>query len=89
FRRPVSMRLPPSIVVHRERYDDGALASEISAYDARRRAREPIAPGSLKNNDVHPPREGVGWSENVARQLSVPERFGFATWLRTKGFDLA
>ena len=89
FRRPVSMRLPPSVVVHRERYDDAALTERVAAYDDRRRAREPIAPGSLKNNDVYPPREGVGWSENVARQLSVPERFGFAAWLRTRGFDLA
>ena len=53
-----------------------------------RRARTGGA-GSLKNNDVYPPREGVGWSENVARQLSVPERFGFAAYLRTRGFDLA
>jgi hypothetical protein len=43
----------------------------------------------LKNNDVYKPKEGVGWGENVARQLSVPERFGFAAYLRTKGFDLA
>jgi FMN reductase [NAD(P)H] len=89
FRRPVSMRLPPSIVVHRERYDDSGLEHDAAAYDARRREREPVAPGALKNNDVHKPREGVGWSENVARQLSVPERFGFAAYLRTKGFDLA
>jgi nitroreductase/FMN reductase [NAD(P)H] len=89
FRRPVSMRLPPSVVVHRERYDDSAMADEVRAYDERRRAREPVAPGSLKNNDVYPPRDGVGWSENVARQLSVPERFGFAAYLRTRGFDLA
>ena len=89
FRRPVSMRLPPSVVVHRERYDDSALPAGIAAYDERRRAREPVAAASLKNNDVYPPREGVGWSENVARQLSVPERFGFAAYLRTKGFDLA
>jgi FMN reductase [NAD(P)H] len=89
FRRPVSMRLPPSIVVHRERYDDSKLPENVAAYDERRRAREPVAPGGLKNNDVYPPREGVGWSENVARQLSVPERFGFAAYLRTKGFDLA
>jgi nitroreductase/FMN reductase [NAD(P)H] len=89
FRRPISMRLPPSIVVHRERYDDSALERDTAAYDARRREREPVAPGSLKNNDIYPPREGVGWSENVARQLSVPERFGFAAYLRTKGFDLA
>jgi FMN reductase [NAD(P)H] len=89
FRRPVSMRLPPEVVVHRERYDDSALTDQIGAYDDRRRTRDPIAPGSLKNNDVYPPREGVGWSENAARQLSVPERFGFKAFLRTKGFDLA
>ncbi|MDR3536004.1 MAG: nitroreductase family protein [Acetobacteraceae bacterium] len=89
FRRPVSMRLPPSVVVHRERYDDTALADAVGAYDERRRARDPVAAGSLKNNDVYPSREGVGWSENVARQLSVPERFGFAAYLKTKGFDLA
>jgi FMN reductase [NAD(P)H] len=89
FRRPVSMRLPPSVVVHRERYDDSELADELAAYDARRRAREPLAAGSLKNNDVYGSKEGVGWSENAARQLSVPERFGFAAYLRTRGFDLA
>jgi FMN reductase [NAD(P)H] len=89
FRRPVSMRLPPSIVVHRERYDDSLLERDAAAYDARRREREPKSPTSLKNTDVYPPREGVGWSEDVARQLSVPERFGFKAYLRTKGFDLA
>ncbi|MEO8715595.1 MAG: NADPH-dependent oxidoreductase, partial [Acetobacteraceae bacterium] len=78
-----------AVVVHRERYDDSAMEDEVTAYDERRRTREPIAPGSLKNLDVHGPKEGVGWSENVARQLSVPERFGFAAWLRTRGFDLA
>jgi FMN reductase [NAD(P)H] len=89
FRRPVSMRLPPSVVVHRERYSDSALADDIAQYDARRHARDPVAPGSQKNNDIYPPRDGVCWSENVARQLSVPERFGFAAYLKTKGFDLA
>ena len=89
FRRPVSMRLPPSVVVHRERYDDSQLPEHVKAYDGRRRARDPVAAGGLKNNDVYPPRDGVGWSENVARQLSVPERFGFKAYLRTKGFDLA
>jgi FMN reductase [NAD(P)H] len=89
FRRPVSMRLPPSVVVHRERYDETHQDAEIQMYDERRRAREPVAAGGLKNNDVYPPREGVCWSENVARQLSVPERFGFGPYLRTRGFDLA
>jgi len=89
FRRPVSMRLPPAVVVHRERYDDAALPEQVGAYDARRRAREPLAPAGLKSNDVYGPKEGVGWSENCARQLSVPERYGFAAYLKTRGFDLA
>ncbi|HET8995624.1 MAG TPA: nitroreductase family protein [Acetobacteraceae bacterium] len=89
FRRPVSMRLPPAVVVHRERYDDSNLQADVQGYDERRRTRDPVAAGSLKNNDVYPPRDGVGWSENVARQLSVPERFGFAAYLKTRGFDLA
>ncbi|WP_428491451.1 nitroreductase family protein [Rhodopila sp.] len=89
FRRPLSMRLPPSVVVHRERYDDSGLDAEIAAYDQRRTARDPVAAAALKNNDVYPPREGVGWSENAARQLSVPERFGFLAYLKTRGFDLA
>src|SRR5579864_5126054 len=42
FRRPVSMRLPPSVVVHRERYDDSALLDNVGAYDDRRREREPV-----------------------------------------------
>ena len=89
FRRPVSMRLPPAVVVHQERYEDRDLPDAIAAYDQRRAAREPVALGSQKNSDIYPPRDGVGWSENVARQLSVPERFGFAAYLKTKGFDLA
>ncbi len=88
-KRSTSMRLPQSIVLHRERYDDTNLPAELATYDERRRAREPVHPGGLKNNDVYAPREGVGWSENCARQLSVPERFGFSTYLKTRGFDLA
>nr|WP_294520317.1 nitroreductase family protein [uncultured Rhodopila sp.] len=86
FRRPVSMRLPPAVVVHRERYDDTRLESDIAAYDKR---RDPVPAASLKNNDIYPPRDGVGWSENAARQLSVPERFGFAAYLKARGFELA
>ena len=33
--------------------------------------------------------EGCTWSENAARQLSVPERANFRTWLATKGINLA
>ena len=32
--------------------------------------------------------EGCTWSENAARQTSVPERFGLRTWLKLRGLAL-
>ena len=60
-----------------------ALAAALEAYDALRARQKPRYP------DVHGPApDGCSWSENAARQLSVPERFGFRTWLRLRGFAL-
>ena len=82
-RNPVSPRLPPSVVVHRERYDDAKLAASLPAYDALRPPAKPRYP------EVHGPKpEGCAWSENSARQLSVPERANFRAWLATKGINL-
>lgn len=83
-----SMRLPPSVVQHRGRYHTEALETELRAYDERRTAREPTKPDKLKNTAVYPPAEGVGWTGNTARQLSVPERYGFRTWLKTRGLNV-
>jgi nitroreductase/FMN reductase [NAD(P)H] len=82
-RNAPSPRLPPSVVVHRERYDDGALAGALPAYDALRPGAKPRYP------EVHGPApEGCRWSENAARQLSVPERANFRAWLATKDINL-
>jgi nitroreductase/FMN reductase [NAD(P)H] len=79
-----SPRLPAQVVVHREAYDDAGLEAALPGYDALR------PPGKPRYPEVHGPAPaGCTWSENAARQLSVPERFGFATWLRGRGFDLA
>jgi nitroreductase/FMN reductase [NAD(P)H] len=76
-------RLPPSVVVHREAYDDSNLPVAMAEYDALRPRQKPRYP------EIHGPvPEGCTWSENAARQLSVPERFGFRTWLRLRGFAL-
>jgi len=82
-RNEVTPRLPPAAVVHREAYDEAGLDRALAAYDALRPKQRPRYP------EVHgPASEGCTWSENAARQLSVPERFGFRAWLRLRGFAL-
>lgn len=82
-RNEVTPRLPPAVVVHRERYEEAGLDAALDAYDALRPRQRPRYP------EVHGPApEGCTWSENAARQLSVPERFGFRAWLRLRGFAL-
>ena len=55
-------------------------------YDKRRLARQQYR----KQRDV--PRFGTaelyGWSEDKARQYSVPERADFGAFVRSKGFKL-
>lgn len=82
-RNATSPRLPPSVVVHRERYDDSGLAAAMPGYDALRPPAKPRYP------EVHGPvPEGCRWSENAARQLAVPERPAFRAWLAAKGIRL-
>jgi FMN reductase [NAD(P)H] len=84
----VSMRLPPSVVVHRDGYDDSGLEGEIAAYDDRVFAVAPIAPEKQRHVDRYGIAERGTWSENVARQLSLPERAGFRDWLRRQELNL-
>ncbi|MFC7538564.1 nitroreductase family protein [Siccirubricoccus deserti] len=79
----LSPRLPQRLVVHQETYDDSGLEAALPAYDTLRPPAKPRYP------DIHGPKpEGCGWSENAARQLSVPERFGLRTWLKLQGITL-
>jgi nitroreductase/FMN reductase [NAD(P)H] len=82
-RNATSPRLPQAVVVHRELYDDSGLAAALPDYDALRPPAKPRYP------EVHGAKaEGCTWSENAARQLSVPERANFRDWLATKGINL-
>lgn len=84
----VSMRLPPEIVTHEDRYDDSRLEAAIDAYDDRVFAKAPIPPEKQRHVDRYGVAERGVWSENVARQLSVPERPGFRDWLRRQALNL-
>jgi FMN reductase [NAD(P)H] len=86
--RDVSMRLPPALVVHRDRYDDGAFSRELAAYDERRHARQPIPPRSQRHVATYGELPVCHWSDNVARQLSLRERAQFTDFLRKNGFGL-
>jgi nitroreductase/FMN reductase [NAD(P)H] len=90
FEKPlISMRLPPSVVVHTDRYDDSALEKEVEAYDRRRHAERPIAKEKQRHTAKYGALDYCPWSEQVTRQLSLPERAGFKPYLKTHGMDIA
>ncbi len=84
----VTYRLPQSTVVHRETYDDASLDTDIDAYDARSHDLKQIKPSAQRHTDRYGVLEKCTWSENVARQLSLPERPHFTNFLRSKGIEL-
>jgi nitroreductase/FMN reductase [NAD(P)H] len=83
------MRLPPALTVHTDRYDDSKFRSEIEAYDRRREARHATPRESQRYVDRWGHTEPYGWSEDKARQYSVPERHSFGPYVRGQGFGLA
>lgn len=85
----ISLRLPPSVVVHRDRYDDSAMEAAVEDYDKRRHAHRPIPSDKQRHVDKYGAADYCPWSENVTRQLSHPERPGFKVFLEKHGFDLA
>lgn len=84
----ISPRLPLSLTVHTDRYDDIRLEAELDAYDARRSAVQPIAPEKQRDKDRFGVQERYGWSEDKARQVSRAARADFGRYLRDQGFRL-
>ena len=84
----LSLRLPPSVVVHTDRYDENALDADVEAYDRRRHEHRAIPPEKQRLVDKYGAVDYCPWSENATRQLSEPERAGFRAFLETHGFAL-
>ena len=84
----VSLRLPRHVTTHRDRYDDSALPSALDDYDRRRDARHAIPKEQQRSNAEFGEAAFYGWSEDKARQYSVPERADFGAFVRAKGFKL-
>ena len=84
----ISMRLPPSVVVHHDKYDDSNMEAEVDAYDKRRHAIYQIPPEKQRHTERYGALDYCPWSENTTRQLSEPERPGFRAFLNRHGFSL-
>jgi nitroreductase len=85
----ISMRLPTALTVHTDCYDDSRFTEEIASYDRRREARHATPRESQRFVDRWGYTESYGWSEDKARQYSVPERHSFGPFIRRHGFGLA
>jgi len=84
----VSMRLPPSVTVHLDRYDDSKAADEIDAYDRRREARFPTSKEKQRNVAKFGYANAYGWAEDKARQVAEPEGQEFADHVKETWFKL-
>jgi FMN reductase [NAD(P)H] len=84
-----SMRLPPAVTVHTDRYDDRDLPAQLESYDRRREARHATPRESQRFVDRWGYTEPYGWSEDKARQYSIPERHNVGPFIRRHGFTLA
>ncbi len=82
----MSPRLGLDVTIHRDRYDESALQEKIAAYDGRREAAQPYK--TQRYTDKFGVSARYGWSEDKARQYSVPERADFGRFVRRKGFKL-
>jgi len=82
----VSLRLPRTVTLHRDTYDDSRLAEAISDYDQRRNARHAIPKTQHRLIEAYGEAEFYGWSEDKARQAARPEGAAFPRYLRAHGF---
>ena len=79
-------RLGLDVTIHRDRYDESGLEEKIAAYDKRREAVQPYR--TQRYTEKFGQSAEYGWSEDKARQYSVPERADFGAFVRRKGFKL-
>jgi nitroreductase len=86
FEGVMSPRLGLDITIYRDRYDERSLKDKIAAYDVRREAVQPYK--TQRYVDKFGQNATYGWSEDKARQYSVPERADFGAFVRRKGFKL-
>ena len=84
----VSIRLSQDIVIHFDKYEEKDLIQKINKYDEIVFKKDPIPENKQRHVDLYGVAKKGTWSENISRQLSVPERSNFKKWLKENGFNL-
>lgn len=79
-------RLPTSVTVHIDQFDESGLKEQIDDYDQRRHALFPLR--RQRYAKLYPDVDMNGWSEDKARHYSQPERADFGAFIRHKKFSL-
>jgi len=82
----ITPRLSLKTTMHEEQFAKNDLAQEIEAYDRRRALTRPYRDQRDPERFGHD--EFYGWSEDKARQYSVPLRADFGAFVRAQGFSL-
>ena len=87
-KKRVSPRLSKNLIFHKNKYSDEKIIEELKNYDELFFKKNPIPVSKQRHVDKYGPAEKGTWSENISRQLSIPERTNFSNWLKNNGFDL-
>ena len=85
---PISIRMPQDIMIHNDYYNEDNLTKKINDYDERVFKVSPILEKKQRHVDIYGLAKKGTWSENIARQLSIPERNNFKAWLKDHGINL-
>jgi nitroreductase/FMN reductase [NAD(P)H] len=85
---PISIRMPQDIIIHNDYYNEDNLSKKINDYDERFFKVAPILKKKQRHVDIYGVAKKGTWSENIARQLSLPERNNFKAWLKDNGINL-
>ena len=85
---PISIRMPQDIIIHNDYYNEDNLSKKINDYDERVFKVAPILEKKQRHVDIYGVAKKGTWSENMSRQLSLPERNAFKAWLKDNGFNL-
>lgn len=82
----ITPRLPLSVTLHENCYQETTFEANIETYDDRRRAADPY--GTQRDVDRWGVSAHYSWSEDKARQYSEPLRVEFGRFVRLRGLNL-